>query len=207
MSSTLILILLPIQIYTFLRNLDYGIIGYSFAAEHQADWGYIQIIPSGGQVIFDRWIRVVASYLVFLFFGLGDDALRMYRLWLRKIGLGKIFPSINSDAQIQGLSFGFGTWNTLNAKARSFLEKRKKTSGDTGASDSMLVSSSPVAVAVAVANPFSRPCTSISTAATANDTFSPKTEASADSPRESEFKDVTITKEVTTATEKKDLEA
>lgn len=43
-------------------------------------------------VLYDRWANLACGALVFLFFGLGRDAKNMYREWLVKIGLGRLFP-------------------------------------------------------------------------------------------------------------------
>ena len=52
------------------------------------------MVPTGGVVAFDRWIQVGAGMLVFVFFGMGQDAVKGYRKAMRKVGLGKVFPSL-----------------------------------------------------------------------------------------------------------------
>lgn len=126
LSIMLILVFLPLQIYTFTRNLEYGVIGYHWSWTHPEGWGFIQIMPTFGVVFWDKWIQGGSGILLFFLFGIGDDALKMYRLWLRKCGFGKIFPAIKSDGPIRGFSFGMvGAWSSLNSKARSMLRRRK----------------------------------------------------------------------------------
>jgi pheromone a factor receptor len=43
-------------------------------------------------VLYDRWANLACGFLVFLFFGLGRDAKNMYREWLVKMGLARLFP-------------------------------------------------------------------------------------------------------------------
>lgn len=49
-----------------------------------------------GKPLYTVWIYVLASYLVFLVFGLGSDALSMYVNFLRTIGLGFIVDYMNN---------------------------------------------------------------------------------------------------------------
>lgn len=48
------------------------------------------VIPS--TVLYDRWTNLGCGLLIFFFFGLGKDAVGMYREWLVKLGLGGCFP-------------------------------------------------------------------------------------------------------------------
>lgn len=137
LSMMLILVFLPLQIYVFVRNLEFGVGGYHWSWTHPEDWGFIQIIPTFGVVFFDRWIQGAVGILLFFLFGIGDDALKMYRRGLRRCGFGKIFTAIQSDGPIRGLSFGMaGTWSSLESKARSMLRRRKgqEAPADTSAS-------------------------------------------------------------------------
>jgi pheromone a factor receptor len=52
------------------------------------------MVPTDGVVRFDRWFSITTGFVIFLFFGLGKDALEMYRSWLVMIGFGKCFPSL-----------------------------------------------------------------------------------------------------------------
>ncbi|KZF19154.1 fungal pheromone STE3G-protein-coupled receptor, partial [Xylona heveae TC161] len=86
-STVLILVFLPIQLYVFYVNVNVPLNGFSFSRIHGASWSQILMIPTGGVVRFDRWVYVAAGLLVFFFFGLGRDAVAMYRGWLGHIGL------------------------------------------------------------------------------------------------------------------------
>ncbi|KAL8725310.1 MAG: hypothetical protein Q9181_006464 [Wetmoreana brouardii] len=45
-----------------------------------------------GVVPLDRWITIVLGIFIFLFFGLGNDATKMYHKWWLKLDLGTNFP-------------------------------------------------------------------------------------------------------------------
>jgi pheromone a factor receptor len=59
-------------------------------------WNIILRVPTGGVLKPDRWIPIAASILLFVFFGLGHDAVEMYWSCLLKIGLGRIYPSLSN---------------------------------------------------------------------------------------------------------------
>lgn len=99
MSLTLIVILSPVQFYVFYRNLAVSRIPYSWDTIHGAEWWQIIMVPTGGVVEFDRWIRIACGFLVFFFFGLGKDAMKMYRAWLLRLGFGRIFPSLKRQRE------------------------------------------------------------------------------------------------------------
>ncbi|PWW70796.1 fungal pheromone STE3G-protein-coupled receptor, partial [Tuber magnatum] len=89
LSLVLVVVNLPLTFYVFYRNLNRPWIIYNWDLVHGNDWSYILRIPSYDVVQFDRWISVGAGYILFFVFGMGSDALKMYRGWLDAIGLGK----------------------------------------------------------------------------------------------------------------------
>lgn len=96
LSTTLIVVFLPIAIYVFTRNLEYPRVPYSWSKVHSAGWSELIIrVPTSGTVNFDRWLNVGTGYAVFLFFGFGSDATMMYRSWLLKLGFGRVFPKFH----------------------------------------------------------------------------------------------------------------
>lgn len=96
LSTTLIIIFLPIAIYVFTRNLEYPRHPFSWSAVHGPDWSTIIVrVATQGNVNFDRWLNVGIGYAVFAFFGFGSDAMMMYRSWLLRLGLGHVFPKLN----------------------------------------------------------------------------------------------------------------
>lgn len=98
LSSILIIAFLPLSIYVFYSNFQFGIVPYSWTRVHDPEqWGMIDIFATNGEIFYDRWFRIAAAFISFAFFGLGDDAVNMYKGWLAKIGLGYFIPSIRDS--------------------------------------------------------------------------------------------------------------
>lgn len=94
LSIILILVVLPVQLYVLIANTtQFPYAKYSWDAIH-SDWNVVSLFPTGGVVRFDRWLQIAVGFVVFFFFGLGQDAQTMYSKWLIKLGLGRIFPCL-----------------------------------------------------------------------------------------------------------------
>lgn len=90
----IILVMFPLSIYAVVGDVQKFHGKYSFRDLHSKSlWN---IIPKydAGKSLFIVWLYVLMSYLVFLIFGLGDDALRMYSNVLRSLKLGFIVDTI-----------------------------------------------------------------------------------------------------------------
>ncbi|KAL9576529.1 MAG: hypothetical protein Q9212_007023 [Teloschistes hypoglaucus] len=85
LSSALVLVYLPIQLYILYRNASVPLLPYSWELIHGNSWSDIILVPSHGEVRFDRWIMIVVGIFVFVFFGTGNDATKMYRKWMLKL--------------------------------------------------------------------------------------------------------------------------
>ena len=126
MSLMLLLVLLPVQFYVLAVNLSYPHRPYSWKAVHSPDWGRVIMIPTGGQVAFDRWIRVSCGFLVFVFFGTGNEAISMYRKWLLALGLGRWFPSLAQSRRRPGYSKSTASksrWSSLGGRAKELFSR------------------------------------------------------------------------------------
>jgi len=55
------------------------------------------MMPSLGVVRWDKWMQIVGGFVVFLLFGLGTDAVKMYKGWLVNIGLSGLFPGLRLE--------------------------------------------------------------------------------------------------------------
>lgn len=97
LSIALILTFLPVQLYTLYQNSIMPLIPYSWRLVHGQDWWRVIPVPTGGAVPFDRWIQIAVGFAVFVFFGLGQDAQKMYRQWLLKIGFGRLLPCLRHE--------------------------------------------------------------------------------------------------------------
>lgn len=115
---------------------------FDFAKLHDpAKWDVI--IYNYGQVdiSFDRWIRIIGGVLLFLFFGMGQDAVTMYKSWLKKMGLLGLFPKLarqRRESQETLVSSTSSKASTAWRKTKDMFGKRhKEVSSD---SDITLVS-------------------------------------------------------------------
>lgn len=139
-SFTLIVVIFPVQFYIFYINLSFPRIPYSWNLIHGKEWWNIILIPTGGVVAFDRWVRLACGFLVFLFFGLGKDAVNMYSTWLCKLGLGKVFPDLerrDSNASSEtSSSSGSRSWGSiLSSRARLVFKKNHRDNQNTTSSN------------------------------------------------------------------------
>lgn len=88
LSSLLVLIFLPLQTYVLYQNLSRPLLPYSWDLVHErSSWMDIIMVPQHGVVPLDRWITIILGLLLFVFFGLGSDATKMYRKWWLKLKL------------------------------------------------------------------------------------------------------------------------
>jgi pheromone a factor receptor len=95
-AIALILAALPLSILTLYYPLRSSLHPYDWHDVHDVNWG-IQKFPTYGRVAhYDGIIAIISGYLIFLAFGLGSDAVTMYKQWARKLGLTRIFPSLNN---------------------------------------------------------------------------------------------------------------
>lgn len=129
MSVTLIILGLPVQGYVLYQNTaTYSLEPYSWSRVHGPQWRRIILIPTRGTVPFDRWIQLAVCFTVFIFFGLGHDAMKMYRQWLVKLGLAKIFPSLDRSRSQTDSSRPESDTSSFGSRARIFIKEKLKVS-------------------------------------------------------------------------------
>ncbi|KAL9607481.1 MAG: hypothetical protein Q9167_007608 [Letrouitia subvulpina] len=97
LSASFIAIFIPTQLYILYRNADVPSFPYSWQEVHGQAWNDVILVPLYGAVNFDRWIQITFGYFIFFFFGLGSDAMKMYRKWLLKCSLGRFYPDLNNQ--------------------------------------------------------------------------------------------------------------
>lgn len=81
------------------------------------------MIRSNGKVSPDRWANVGCGALVFVFFGMGRDAVASYRAWLRAIGLAKVFPCLK-ESETRATS---STTSSFGSRTRMFAMSRLRS--------------------------------------------------------------------------------
>ncbi|KAJ5688933.1 hypothetical protein N7462_003325 [Penicillium macrosclerotiorum] len=95
LACTMLLAILPVEGYVLYVNIKASLPWhrYSWAMMHGPRWDIIIKYPAQGVVFFDRWSPVAAGFLLFIFFGFGRDATRIYRTFFRCLGFGYCFPN------------------------------------------------------------------------------------------------------------------
>ncbi|KAF1983484.1 STE3-domain-containing protein [Aulographum hederae CBS 113979] len=127
-SLLIVLGFLPASIMAFIANVSEKHTAYSFDETH-ADFDQIVLVPSYGQVFWDKWVEIACGFLAFAFFGTGADALRMYSHWLGKTGIAKVLPTIEPRTrdQEQTSRIGSATWASLasvSGKAKNVFGRK-----------------------------------------------------------------------------------
>jgi pheromone a factor receptor len=95
---------------------------------HNGDWTTIIKVPSGNSVFFDRWTPVASGFMIFIFFGFGRDATRMYRIIFWYLGFGHCFPGIEPPTTQDGLPSPRAESETtlvgtIGSRAKSFFSR------------------------------------------------------------------------------------
>ncbi|KIW75911.1 hypothetical protein Z517_10656 [Fonsecaea pedrosoi CBS 271.37] len=78
----------PLAIFAFVQNVRVPMHMYSWSYIHPSDWSERIILQpdpdpkaASQAFTFDRWAQVVTAYISFVCFGLGQDAIGMYKRW------------------------------------------------------------------------------------------------------------------------------
>ncbi|RHZ49253.1 pheromone receptor [Aspergillus thermomutatus] len=133
LAFIMLMTILPIQSYVVYRNLTYNLPWhpYSWSLLHgpQSQWSIILKIPAQGQVFFDRWIPIAAGYVLFIFFGCCNDALRLYQSALCLLGLGNCLAGLRLWSQ--GTSASITEGSTASRARLLFSRKQSSATGTT----------------------------------------------------------------------------
>lgn len=125
LSIALIATFIPLQFYVlYVNSVEPPLLPYSWDLVHSPQWGDIMLIPTGGEVYYDRWIQIALGFGVFVFFGLGQDALNLYRKWLLKIGFGRVFSGLHRQPTRRAILPTSSQTDTFGSKTRSFFKDR-----------------------------------------------------------------------------------
>lgn len=119
MSFIIIVVVLPVQIYVLYQNVSFPFSPYSWKTIHGPSWFDVILVPTGGAVYSDRWVHIGTGLAVFVFFGFGRDAIKMYRSWLIQAGFGTIFPGLNDQLPTARKN------TTTSAKDGSFVHRAR----------------------------------------------------------------------------------
>ncbi|SCV03421.1 LANO_0G04038g1_1 [Lachancea nothofagi CBS 11611] len=90
----IILVMFPFSFYSFVVELEQLSGGYDFQAIHdRMTWNTIVRLDPG-KPLYSVWLYILMSYLVFVVFGLGTDAIGMYAVCARNLGMGPMLDRI-----------------------------------------------------------------------------------------------------------------
>jgi hypothetical protein len=100
MSLIILFVMLPISIYFFVGDVRIEWLSYDWGIIHDPrSWNTVVYLPPQGVRTFDRYIAPVFAVIVFLFFGMGNEAMRIYKMILCWVGLGYCFPRLKEGGR------------------------------------------------------------------------------------------------------------
>lgn len=114
---------LPLQVYTLGQNVAGARMAYSWGAVHDpAQWNEIIMIPSTGRVLPFPYFCLGGGFFIFIFFGLGKDAVAMYRAGLLAVGFERLFPILQAGyTPRHSVS---GTITSFGSKAKLMFQRK-----------------------------------------------------------------------------------
>ncbi|GIZ48159.1 hypothetical protein CKM354_001123200 [Cercospora kikuchii] len=122
----------PLHVYTFYATIGNDGLGpFSWNDVHHPtaySWDAVVMVPSDGNILWDRYIWLAGGIVIFMIFGFGKDAVRMYRDVLLACGFGKIWPSLKEGSPRASPAT---TMSSVGSKARMFFSKNRKDSMST----------------------------------------------------------------------------
>ncbi|RKF73827.1 Pheromone a factor receptor [Golovinomyces cichoracearum] len=97
MAIIIIAIYFPVQFIFILRFVPTHYERRTFALEDSKDWNLPSFYHTSydPQIQYQPWAYISINLLMFLFYGISEEAQSLYWRALQKIGLGKIFPIFN----------------------------------------------------------------------------------------------------------------
>ena len=120
LTFAILAIYCPLAVITFTRNILIPMHMYSWSYTHPTDWSeriQLDAHTRGGfqNITFDRWAQILMAYLLFAFFGLGQEATEMYRAWLKGTkGLLVTYSTRKNTASPQLSKIAGSTGNDAN---------------------------------------------------------------------------------------------
>ena len=111
---------LPLQIYYVVKIIP-NLHPFHWSWTH-SNWNAVVNYPTQGHILlWDHWVWITCGYIVFAFFGLAADAREMYMAWMKKSGIGKIFPSLSETGSRNGTTIS--TASSWSIKAKMVFKK------------------------------------------------------------------------------------
>ncbi|KAJ5926896.1 hypothetical protein N7516_008669 [Penicillium verrucosum] len=136
LALSMLVCILPLQGYVVYNDIVLSLPwhNYSWSRIHNGKWNTINMIPIDGTVFFDRWIPVVSGFMIFIFFGFGRDATRIYRTVFWYLGLSYCFPSIQPPTDTHSgppspahASTATTLVGSIGSRAKSLFSRQKES--------------------------------------------------------------------------------
>lgn len=107
LAFSMLIAILPVEVYLFWYDMSLSLPWHQYSWNHLhgpgSKWSQIQKVATYGVVFFDRWNPVAAGFMIFIFFGFGRDATKMYRLLFWYLGFWYCFPSVSHPLDSEAL--------------------------------------------------------------------------------------------------------
>ncbi|KAF4764757.1 hypothetical protein N7455_010678 [Penicillium solitum] len=136
LALSMLICILPLQGYVVYNDIILSLPwhNYSWSRIHNGKWNNIEMVPIDGTVFFDRWTPVASGFMIFIFFGFGRDATRMYRTVFWYLGLGYCFPGIQRPTDTHSTapspphaSAATTLVGSISSRAKSLFSRQKES--------------------------------------------------------------------------------
>lgn len=124
MALTIVIPYCPMQMIFLFNNIRLGLPWtkpYDLGQLHSSGWSRLDYAPStrvSFTSMYINYIAVLEVVVFFIYFGRTKEAHEMYRDYLRALGLGRVFPSLNGEWQCSNHQSST-TFKTLWTRAKS----------------------------------------------------------------------------------------
>jgi pheromone a factor receptor len=103
---------LPIEIQAMYLPLRGGLLPFNWTLIH-SDWEPLLIPTNGTLPVWYGPVAIILGFITFICYGLGRDAVEMYKSWLRVFGLEKHFPSLLPGTRNSTANSSKFTWTSI----------------------------------------------------------------------------------------------
>lgn len=124
MALTIVVPYCPMQMIFLFNNIRLGLPWtkpYNLGQLHSPGWDRLDYAPSTSvsfTSMYINYIAVLEVIVFFIYFGRTKEAHEMYREYLRALGLGRVFPSLNEEWRPSDRTSAT-TFKTLWSRAKS----------------------------------------------------------------------------------------
>jgi pheromone a factor receptor len=104
MASSFLLIYLPVTLYFFYLNLPIPFTPYSWSRLHAPEsWDPIVFYTTATfpRTQYNGWVGVAMGFLCFIFYGMNNEAIDIYKSWSIKLGFATLFPRLLQPREIE----------------------------------------------------------------------------------------------------------